>query len=154
MKLELLDEDNYKIFINNAYIKEFDINNQEELSQYIKSIILKIRKIYAITLEGFYEVHVYIIKYLGIILEIKNIDSYLGKTVDLKIIVHNEEEIYLQVKNIKNVYQYKTLKYLNNYFYINSIEVDKEDYFFTEDYKVIYGQELKELKSKWYHLTT
>lgn len=154
MKLELLDEDNYKIFINNSYIKEFNINNNEELSKYIKSIILKIRKIYDVILEGFYEVHVYIIKYLGMVLEIKNIDSYLGKTVDLKIIIHNDEEIYLEVKNIKDFNQYKSLKYLNNNFYINSREVDKENYFLVEDYKIIYGDELKALKQRWYNLTT
>lgn len=155
MKLELLDEDSYKIFINNSYIKEFNINNSEELSKYIKSIILKIRKIYDVILEGFYEVHVYIIKCLGIILEIKNIDSYLGKTVDLKIIIHNDEEIYLKVQNIKDINKYKHLKYLNNYFYINSGDiVDEENYSLFEDYKIIYGDDLKSLKRKWYNLTT
>jgi len=151
MRLEVIDNDTYKIYINSFYIDDFDINNNSELGKYIKKNILKIRKIYNIVLEGFYEVHVYILKYLGIILEIKNIDTYLSKTVDLKIIVHSDEEVYLQVIDNELLDNYKDLKYLDNYFYFNIDNLKEEDIFkLLEHYKIVYGDSLSILKHKWH----
>lgn len=154
MRLEKIDNDYYKVFINSGYIDEFDINNNGELGKYIKKIILKIRKIYNMILEGFYEVHVYILKHLGMILEIKNIDSYLSKTIDLKIIVHNDEEIYLQIPEYELLEEYKNFKYLNNSFYLNANNIKERDVFkVNEHYKLIYGDCLNVIKREWCDLT-
>ena len=147
MKLEILDEDSYKIFINDDYIKQIDINNKEDLSNNIKSIIVKIKKVYDIILEGFYEVHVYPINNIGLILEIKNIDSYLSKSIDLRIIVHNEEEMYIKFSRYELIKKYNNIKYLNNYFYLNVNEINKKDkYHLIEFANIIYGDDLLEVK--------
>lgn len=154
MKIEMLDKDSYKIFINNSYKDISNIDDKGELGKFIKSIILEIRKIYDILLEGLYEVHVYVIKFIGMILEVKNIDSYLSKTVDLKIIVHSDEDTYLKIKNYDLVNGYSNIKYFNNSFYINANQLlEKDIYSLIEDYKVIYGKDLKEMRSKWRSLT-
>lgn len=154
MKLEILDDDYYKVYINSFYIDDFDINNNNELGKYIKQIIIKIRKIYDIILEGFYEVHVYVLKNLGIILEIKNIDRYVSKTIDLKIILHKDEEIYLELPDYEFVYNCKDLKYLNNNFYFNIDNLKDKDVFVVfEHYKIVYGEVLKQLKRNWVSLT-
>ncbi len=154
MKLEILDEDSYKIFINDDYIKQIDINNKEDLSNNIKSIIVKIKKVYDIILEGFYEVHVYPINNIGLILEIKNIDSYLSKSIDLRIIVHNEEEMYIKFSRYELIKKYNNIKYLNNYFYLNVNEINKKDkYHLIEFANVIYGDDLLEVKRQWHNLT-
>lgn len=154
MKLEILDEDSYKIFINDDYIKQIDINNKEDLSNNIKSIIVKIKKVYDIILEGFYEVHVYPINNIGLILEIKNIDSYLSKSIDLRIIVHNEEEMYIKFSRYELIKKYNNIKYLNNYFYLNVNEINKKDkYHLIEFANIIYGYDLLEVKRQWHNLT-
>ncbi len=154
MKLEILDEDSYKIFINDDYIKQIDINNKEDLSNNIKSIIVKIKKVYDIILEGFYEVHVYPINNIGLILEIKNIDSYLSKSIDLRIIVHNEEEMYIKFSRYELIKKYNNIKYLNNYFYLNVNEINKKDkYHLIEFANIIYGDDLLEVKRQWHNLT-
>lgn len=154
MKLEILDEDSYKIFINDDYIKQIDINNKEDLSNNIKSIIVKIKKVYDIILEGFYEVHVYPINNIGLILEIKNIDSYLSKSIDLRIIVHNEEEMYIKFSRYELIKKYNNIKYLNNYFYLNVNEINKKDkYHLIEFANIIYGYDLLEVKRRWHNLT-
>ena len=154
MKLEILDEDSYKIFINDDYIKQIDINNKEDLSNNIKSIIVKIKKVYDIILEGFYEVHVYPINNIGLILEIKNIDSYLSKSIDLRIIVHNEEEMYIKFSRYELIKKYNNIKYLNNYFYLNVNEINKKDkYHLIEFANIIYGDDLSEVKRQWHNLT-
>lgn len=149
MRLEIMDKDNYKVFLNSDYIPYFDIDDNNELGKYIKKIILNIRKIYNITLEGFYEVHVYFIENIGMILEINNIDHYISKTIDLKIIVHNDEEIYLQVPLYETLNNYKNIKYLSNNFYINIDYISKVDFNLIEQYQLIYGQELKKIQKKW-----
>lgn len=154
MKLEILDEDSYKIFINDDYIKQIDINNKEDLSNNIKLIIVKIKKVYDIILEGFYEVHVYPINNIGLILEIKNIDSYLSKSIDLRIIVHNEEDMYIKLSRYELIKKYNNIKYLNNYFYLNVNEINKKDkYHLIEFVNIIYGDDLSEVKRQWHNLT-
>ena len=154
MKLEIIDNDSYKIFINNLYCNKVNINNKEELGKYIKDIILKVRKLYNVILHGLYEVHVYVVKFIGIILEIKNIDSYLSKTIDLKIIVHNDEEIYLQVYRYELIEKYNGIKYFNNYFFLNINELKKEDvYSIIESSKIIFGEDLLDIKKRWVSLT-
>lgn len=153
MRFEKLDNDIYKVFINSFYLDDFDINDNSELGKYIKKIILKIRKIYNVILEGFYEVHVYILKNIGLILEIKNIDKYLSKTIDLKIIVHNDEEIYLKTDEYELLSKQENIKYLDDYFYIDINYMDENNYFkIIEYYEVIYGENLDILKKKWYEL--
>lgn len=153
MRLEFIDADNYKIFISSGYIDEFDIDNNTELGQYIKKIILKMKKIYNVILEGLYEVHVYILKNIGLILEIKNIDSYLSKTIDLKIVVHNGEEIYLQIPDYELVESYHELKYLDNNFYLNVKDIKENNLSLVEHYQIVYGDCLKKIKQKWITLT-
>ena len=154
MRIEIIDDDNYKVFINDLYKERIDINNKDELGKYIKKIILKLKKIYNIMLQGLYEVHVYVIKSIGIILEINNIDSYLSRTVDLKIVVHNDEEMFLKVFRYELVERYNHLKYLNNYFYLDVNDLKECDiYNLIESSKIIYGDELIEAKKKWINLT-
>lgn len=154
MKLEILDEDNYKIYINDDYVKQINIDNKEDLSNNIKNVIVKIKRIYNIILEGFYEVHVYPINNIGMILEIKNIDSYLSKSIDLKIIVHSEEEIYVNIPTFEILKDYKNINYFNNAFYLNANEItEKDKYNLLEFINIIYGEELLELKKYWHNLT-
>ena len=154
MKLEFLDEDDYKVFINSCYIKDININHKEELSRYVKTIILKLRKIYDLVLEGFYEVHVYSIGHIGIILEIHNIDNFISKTIDLKIIVHNDEKYYLKIKNYDLVKHFKELNYYNNDFYISVDKIDDKDIInLIESMEIVYASSLKGIRNKWYYLT-
>lgn len=154
MKVEIIDDDNYRVFINSNYQSFLNIEDKDEIGKYIKQIILKMKKIYNILLEGFYEVHVYIVKFIGVILEIKNIDSYLSKSVDLKIIVHNDEEMFLKVLRYELIKDYSNLKYLNNYFYLDIDDIlEKDIYNLIENSRIVYGNDLIEIKSKWLNLT-
>ena len=154
MRLEIIDNDNYKVFINNFYSEKIEIDNKEELGKYIKNIILKLKKIYNIILQGLYEIHVYVIDFIGIILEINNVDSYFSKTIDLKIIVHNDEDIYLKVFRDELVEKHDNLKYFNKYFYVNIKDIRESDiYKLIENYCIIYGEELDDIKTKWTNLT-
>lgn len=154
MKIELLEYDKYKIFINDAYLGKINIKDNTELGKYIKELVLKLKNIYDIVLTGFYNVDVYIIKNFGIIIEIENIDNYISKTIDLRIILHSNEDIYLKIKNDEIISKYREIKYLDQHYYLNVNDVLKKDInTFVEDYALVYGADLKRLKNNWHSLT-
>jgi len=154
MKIELLEHDKYKIFINDAYLGKINIKDNAELGKYIKELVLKLKNIYNIVLTGFYNVDVYIVKNFGIIIEIENVDNYISKTIDLRIILHSNEDIYLKIKNDEMISKYREIKYLEQYYYLNVNDVLKKDVnAFVEDYTIVYGADLKRLKNNWHSLT-
>jgi len=154
MKVEIIDCDSYKVFINGECNKNINVYNKEELGKYVKDVILKLRKIYKIMLQGLYEVHVYVIGIIGIVLEINNIDSYLSKTVDLKIVMHNDEDVFIKVFRDELIEGYNNLNYYNNCFYFDAKKLKEEDiYKFIENIDFIYGEELSVLKGQWFSLT-
>ena len=154
MRLEIIDNDNYKVFINYFYSEKIDIDNKEELGKYIKNIILKLKKLYNIVLQGLYEIHVYVVDFIGIILEINNVENYFSKTIDLKIIVHSDEEIYLKVLRDELICEYNDLKYFDKYFYLNIKDLKEKDiYKLVENYNIVYGKELIAIRNKWASLT-
>ncbi len=154
MKLEYLDYDYYKVFINSSYIKKVNINNKEELAKYVKLVILKLRKLYGLILEGFYEVHFYNIKYIGIILELKNIDTYISKTIDLQIIIHNDEKYYLKTNNYEIAKKFKKINYYDNYFYLDVDNLTKSNFIsLIENSEIVNESYIDNIKYKWNNLT-
>ncbi len=154
MKVELIDNDCYKVFINASYIKDFNIEDKDKLGKYVKMIILKLKKLYDLVLEGFYEVHIYYIKYIGIILEINNIDTYISKTIDLKIVVHNDLKYYLKSNDFDLIKDYKHAHYYNNYFYLDIGDIGQDDIIkIVEQVEIVNEDNIKDIKNKWYYLT-
>lgn len=122
MKFSIIDSNNFKIYINNEYEK-FNYENDDELYDSLKKILTNIRKKYAFNIYGYYEVDIYNLKEIATILyfQKKDEDSSLYKTVDLKIIKKEENDIYIKFSDYFFI-QKKLLKYIkkkNNNFYIN-----------------------------------
>ena len=122
MKFLIYDDNNFKITINNTYI-DFKYDNEEELYENLKNILISIKKKHAFDIYGFYEVNIYTIKNICTILEFsKKDDNHLYKTIDLKIIKNTNKNVYLKFDDYFLIKEYKKVKYLKNKYYIN---VDK-----------------------------
>jgi len=122
MKFLIYDDNNFKITINNKYI-DFKYDNEEELYENLKNILISIKKKHAFDIYGFYEVNIYTIKNICTILEFsKKDDNHLYKTIDLKIIKNTNKNVYLKFDDYFLIKEYKKVKYLKNKYYIN---VDK-----------------------------
>lgn len=128
MKFSIIDEDNFNIYINNKYLT-FDSNNQRELYNSLKKILISIRKKYAINIYGFFEVDIYTIRALGTILKFhkKDDDSLIYKTVDLKIIEHENNDVYLKFEDYDLIKKYKNFQYYKNNYYININDIEEKD---------------------------
>lgn len=124
MKLDI-ENDKFVVFLN----KKIDIVNKHKLEIYLKKILIKIKNRYDIKLNGYYIINIYINKFYGTIIEIKNENldyySYFNQ-VDMEINIFKDSlflyEIdfeYIEKGLLKNVKIYKLedkiyLKIINN----------------------------------------
>ncbi len=78
MKVLKNDYNHYEIFLNHYDIDHFDILQKQELEDYLKSIFLRLKKGYRMTINGYYEIDAYYDNSYGMILnmEKEDIDYY------------------------------------------------------------------------------
>lgn len=148
MKLNIIDEDTFYVYYcDNTDVKEL---SKDDLSDYIKKIILKLKSMYDITLRGFYEIIVYP-NPINNIFKFTNIDGYTSKTIDLRIIISDEETVYLRTDDFYLVKDYKKVFMDDRYYYIDACDVDfSKNLQFCELFDIILANELNlgELKRK------
>ena len=98
MNIKILDDLTLDIYIKNNYILNINFNNEEESEQFLKELFIKIKDIYNIRIEGFYEVEVLIDKYYGIIFHMTKEDieyyNYFKNKADVKLSIINTEFLY------------------------------------------------------------
>lgn len=128
MKFSIIDDNNFTIYINNNYLNN-EFEDEENLYESLKKILIEIRKKYAYDIRGFYEVNIYSIENIGTILNFfrKDDDNFIYKTVDLKIIKNTSENIYLKFDDYYIIEKYKNIKYFNNSYYLKATDIKKED---------------------------
>ncbi len=143
MKIKYV-EDGYYVFIVKEKLPT-SLENKEKLVEYIKEVIINLKAYYDITLQGFYKIYAYQSKY-GLILRIICIEDLDFETIDLKIVIRHDIDIYLKTDDYF-IFQDKNLFY-EDYYYKNIKEVDNI-YKYIE-YCDIYLDEENKLKSITY----
>lgn len=146
MKIKI-DGDNLFIYVNNTELK-----SKDDIEDYIKDIIYKLRQKQKRKISGFYNVNIYQNDSFGLIIEMIREDEldFFPDIIDLKIIIHFDSEVYLAfddyflLKNKKEVYYYDD-KYYINVKYFNDRELIVLSDFFTS----VYGSDLKSRKNKF-----
>lgn len=117
MNLKIIDEDNFVLFLIN---KEIIFNlNEDEISEYLKKVFIKIKEKYKIDIYGYYEVTIYTNQYYGMIIKIvrEKFDyvSFYDKQIEMKITI-SDSPIFYKVKDIYNIDK-KVLSVSNIYIY-------------------------------------
>ena len=126
MKFSVIDENTFNIYVNNKYLS-FS-KDDESLYDALKKILINVKKKYGYDIYGFYQVDVYKIDNIAIILEFKKKEeSLICKTVDLKLVHHSSNNIYLKFNDLYLIKKYKKVKYFNWSFYIRLDEIKLED---------------------------
>jgi len=156
MKLEVLNLNNLTFYLNKDYLDKINFNINENVEQQFKSLFTKLKKIYNLNLNGYYEVNVYINDIYGIIIEMeKDDDEYIkifGDTLDMKITFKLDCEILYKIDNIDFLkHNNINLYYYDNKLYIslkNNLKIPYKDYLYLlENSSIIYGTELKNIKN-------
>ena len=149
----IIKNENLTIYIYKYEIKE-NLLDKQALENYIKKIIINIKKRYIKNINGFFTANVYYNDKYGMILDIIKEDEldFFKDILDIKVSINYESDIFLSfedyflVKNKKIYY-----KDQNYYININDLE-DKEILKLSEFSKIIYGEELKTIKTNLKHV--
>lgn len=138
--------DKLSVFVINN--KDIDLNN---LDTYMKELIIKLRRKYRKDIYGFYKVDVYVKDKIGMIIDFnleEEID-FFRDLVDLKVVVHEEADVFLKFSDYF-LFDKKKVYFFEGEYYVDIDDVsDKEFLESLEFCKVIYGEELSDIKGNF-----
>ena len=129
MRIESASNNDYSIFINSLYINDLAVNTKEEVGDFLKDLIVRLKNTYSITLKGFYEVEVYINRIIGMYIKmnkIKKFDFYMDE-IDLKIDINFNSRVYYKTLDYFIISKYKGIKIKDGYYYISIDTIDNND---------------------------
>lgn len=135
MKLKIIDENNFALFIIDSKMIP-NLNCEKELSEYLKNIFSKIKDKYDIEIYGYYDVVIYLNKIYGMIIKLIKEDTeylnYYSKQIEMKIVIADDNLLLYKIndfdgldKNMisnSNIYLYDKNLYLelnDNYNFIS-----------------------------------
>lgn len=139
MSVKFIDDLTFDIYIINNY--DIDFENKEELEIYLKEIFKRLHKFYNMTIEGFYDICVYIDDNYGVIihLEKEQLDyyDYFKNQVDMRIIIEKRNFIY-KVEDIIDKLREKTdIFILNDDIYLKiKKELTNEEKLILSEYSI------------------
>lgn len=157
MKLEVLNLNNIVFYLNKDYLNSINFNINENVEQEFKKLFIKLKNIYNLNLNGYYEVIVYVNDIYGIIIEMeKDDDEYIkifGDTLDMKITFKFDSDIFYKIEDISFItFKNYNLYYYDNGLYLslkNNLRIPYKDYLYLlENSSIIYGDELRKIKGQ------
>lgn len=141
MKVDVV-EDKIIVYIKKKNIKDIDFNKIDILEKYFRELLLKLKNIYSIEINGFYNIKVYIDEIYGIVLDIEkeNIDCYIDiNQVEMRILPVKTFFLY----KIDDIFKYKKTilyEYKNSYYLKADKGILYKDYInLLENSKIVYN---------------
>lgn len=109
MKIEFISSDNIKVYVYEQIDDSIDIRYA------VKNIINGLK--YELKLRGYYGVYVYY-RSIGLFLNLIKIDDGLYKdSIDLKIILNDDNEVYYMTNNYSIIEKLSNIRYVDGNFY-------------------------------------
>ncbi len=119
LKVSVLNNEDFEIYINEIYLNNYDIKNENDLSKLMKKIVLLLKRRYEVIFSGIYNVQIYASKLNGAFLFIKRLDSLFSiRDIDFKISVFFDCDFYFKTKDFFVVEDLSNIFYYNGFYYI------------------------------------
>jgi len=103
MSIKFISNLIFDIYVKKYLVKDIDFSSKEDLEKYLKKLFKILKNKYNITIEGFYNITVYIDKYYGIVLHLEKEEldyyDYYKNQVDMRLITIDTDFMY-QVDDI------------------------------------------------------
>lgn len=103
MSIKFIDNLILDIYLKKQLVTDIDFKSQDDLEKYLKDLFKVLKNKYSITIEGFYEITVYVDKYYGVVLHLEKEDleyyDYFKNQVDMRIVTIETDFLY-QVEDI------------------------------------------------------
>lgn len=98
MSIKFLDENIFDVYIKKEFLSNIDFNNKESIEKYLKKLFKRLKNKYYITVEGFYNITIYIDRYYGVIFHLEKEDleyyNYFKNQVDMRLISVETDFLY------------------------------------------------------------
>lgn len=138
MKIEITEEE-ITLFLKKREIESFHFEELEEIEDYFRELFLKLSEYYHITIEGFYNIQVFVDEKEGMVLKLskEDMEYYPFHQVEMRIVKEDTKFLY-KVEDVLDfladsvdIYFYKDEFYVQN-------KGEKEVYNLYEFGKLIY----------------
>lgn len=148
MRLEV-ERDKYFLYVNQDYCKNMDFNSKESIASYAKTLVLRLKRIYGIVLQGFYQMKVFVNDFVGMFIELVKLDDFEFElmTIDLKVIIFLHQTFLLQCTDLDFLDHFSNVYFMDPYYY----GVLRKDEFLLSDLeygKLVYGALVEEVFQK------
>lgn len=134
------DDNKIIIYLFKNNIKKEDFNDLKYIEEYFRNIFIRLKQIYNIEINGFYNINVYIDNIFGIVLELieENIEyiDYYDDVIDMKLELHENEFLY-HINDVTNIDESNIIYKYNNKYYLK-IKNKNELYKILEYTSVVY----------------
>ncbi len=149
MRLELVSDNEFVVFINSLYFPIDEGLDKQNLSRTIKSLLSKLDKNYNLSLKGYYKVSIYHNKKIGSYLVLEKLEDFIidVTTIDLRVIAYLNEEFLLEFDDYEKIPLGKSIFYLNNMYYLSVNDVSDEEILSLCDWsRIVYGDVVSNIK--------
>ena len=142
MIIRFIDDVTTNIFIKKELMNQVNFENLDELEKYLKDLFKMLDDKYNITIEGFYDIVIYIDNNYGVALSLKREDfeyyNYLKKQVDMNIITKKTKFVYeIDDINFNFLNKFETIKFNDKlYLIIKNKLTNREMLILSENSKV------------------
>ena len=108
MKICEIDDDIYKIFLNDLEIKNINVASEKSLESTIRGVILRLKSKYNIVLKGLYDVSIFIKE---------GVSAYIIIEKDLRIKIIFNSKFYFKTFDYDVVKAFNDVYFYNNEYY-------------------------------------
>lgn len=140
MKIEL-ENDKVIIYIKKEEINDLNFNKVDELEEYFKNLIIKLKNLYDISITGFYNIKVFIDKIYGMVLQLEKeeIDYYDDNQIEMRIIKEDVRFLY-EVNDPFKIKKTKLIKRKDKYYLMILENILYKDFLnVLENSKIVYN---------------
>lgn len=119
MKICEIDDDIYKIFLNDLEIKDINVESEKSLESTIRGVILRLKSKYDIVLKGLYDVSIFIKEGVSAYIIIEKVNTFLfrEKDIDLRIKIIFNSKFYFKTFDYDVVKAFNDVYFYNNEYY-------------------------------------
>ena len=119
MKICDIDDDIYKIFLNDLEIKNINVASEKSLESTIRGVILRLKSKYDIVLKGLYDVSIFIKEGVSAYIIIEKVNAFLfrEKDIDLRIKIIFNSKFYFKTFDYDVVKAFNDVYFYNNEYY-------------------------------------
>lgn len=143
MKIELISNDSFNIFINKEYFKDVNFQDKDNIIDIVKDLVLRLKN--KLCMNGFYKVKAYVNERVGLFLDVLKIEEIeFSNNIDLRVIVCLNENVLFELEDICDLPKNIKVRSFHNKYYIDIDDVDNL-YDILEFGRFVYGNELNKV---------